>query len=105
MPQADAFADGAAMFAHLSDPNRLRIFWILCHAEECVMNISAAAGMSSPAVSHHLRILRAAGLITSRRVGKEVYYHIKKDSRNAQLLHQFIDAIFDVDCPEHETSA
>lgn len=99
MPQSDAFSDAAALFSHLGDANRLRIFWILCHAEECVMNLSAAVGMSSPAASHHLRILRAAGLITSRRVGKEVYYRMNPASRRANLLHRFMDAVFDVSCP------
>ncbi len=40
----------------LGDPSRLRIFWLLCHTEECVTNIAAAVNMSSPAVSHHLRL-------------------------------------------------
>ena len=66
----DAVAD---VFRLLDDSSRLRIFWLLCHCEECVANISALVDMSSPAVSHHLRQLREAGLITSRRDGREVY--------------------------------
>ena len=45
----------AELFDELSDPTRLRIFWMLCHCEECVINIAAMMDMSSPAVSHHLR--------------------------------------------------
>ena len=48
----------AELFDQLSDPTRLRIFWMLCHCEECVINIAAVLEMSSPAVSHHLRSLR-----------------------------------------------
>ena len=55
----DAAAD---VFRLLDDSSRLRIFWLLCHCEECVANISALVDMSSPAVSHHLRQLREAGL-------------------------------------------
>ena len=45
------------VFKHRSDPTRVRIFWLLSHREECVINIAAILNMSSPAVSHHLRSL------------------------------------------------
>ena len=45
----------ADVFKQLGDCTRLRIFWILCHCEECVLNIAALLNMSSPAVPHHLR--------------------------------------------------
>ena len=57
----------ADYFKLLSDGNRVRIFLLLCHCEECVINISAMMDMSSPAVSHHLRQLKTVGLITSKR--------------------------------------
>ena len=57
----------AEIFKQLSDPTRVRIFWLLSHQEECVINIAAWMDMSSPAVSHHLRSLYQCGLITSRR--------------------------------------
>ena len=72
--QTDNFQTVAESFKILGDPTRIRIFWMLCHCEECVINISAMMDMSSPAVSHHLRQLKNAGLIVSRREGKEVYY-------------------------------
>ena len=68
------FQTVAEVFRQLGDATRIRIFWLLCHCEECVVNISALMEMSSPAVSHHLRTLRGSGLIVSRREGKEVYY-------------------------------
>ena len=73
MPSAEDFTVMADLFKQLSDSTRVRIFWILCHCEECVINLSAMMEMSSPAVSHHLKQLRSAGLIVSRREGKEVY--------------------------------
>ena len=87
------------IFSDLSDANRVRIFWLLCHCEECVTNISALVGMSSPAVSHHLRRLKASGLIVSRRVGKEVYYKAT-DSELAGLLHIVTEKIMEISCPE-----
>ena len=74
LSRTDHFATVSQVFKQLSDPTRTRIFWLLCHCEECVLNISALMQMSSPAVSHHLRQLKDNGLIVSRREGKEVYY-------------------------------
>ena len=74
MPSVENFQTLSDIFKQLGDGSRLRIFWLLCHCEECVVNLSAMVGMSSPAVSHHLKLLRAAGLIVNRRAGKEVYY-------------------------------
>ena len=66
--------------------------------EECVINISAMMEMSSPAISHHLRLLRSSGLIVSRREGKEVYYHAA-DTEQSQLLHKIIEQVIEVTCP------
>lgn len=52
----------ANVFKQLGDPTRVRLFWLLCHDEDCVINLSAMMGMSAPAISHHLRPLRDAGL-------------------------------------------
>lgn len=85
-------------------PTRIRIFWLLCHCEECVVNIAAMMDMSSPAVSHHLRILRDSGLLTTRRDGKEVYYHAA-DTAQARLLHELIEQVMDVACPQWRAEA
>lgn len=87
------------IFKQLSDTTRIRIFWLLCHCEECVTNISAMMEMSSPAVSHHLRPLRNSGLIVSRRAGKEVYYKAA-DTEQSRLLHQMIEKMIEITCPE-----
>ena len=49
MPSVDSFQIVADIFKQLGDGSRIRIFWLLCHCEECVMNISALVDMSSPA--------------------------------------------------------
>ena len=99
MPSAENFATVADIFKLMGDGSRIRIFWLLCHCEECVINISAMVGMSSPAVSHHLRQLRGAGLVSSRREGKEVYYRAS-DSDKAQTLHRAVERLMDIACPD-----
>ena len=98
MPQTQDFQTVSDIFRQLGDPSRTRIFWLLCHCEECVINISAIVGMSSPAVSHHLKLLKASGLIVSRRDGKEVYYKAS-DTQAAQLLHHMIEKLVEITCP------
>lgn len=98
MPSPDNFQTVADIFRQLGDGSRLRIFWLLCHGEECVINLSSMMDMSSPAVSHHLRQLKAGGLIVSRREGKEVYYRAA-DSETAQALHHMIEHMMRIACP------
>lgn len=93
----DSFQTVASVFRQLGDPTRLRIFWILCHCEECVLNIAALLNMSSPAVSHHLRPLKNSGLITSRREGKEVYYKAA-DTVQTKLLHDMMEKVMQITC-------
>lgn len=91
----------ADLFKVLGDNSRVRIFWLLCHCEECVINLAALVGMTSPAVSHHLRQLKGSGLIVSRRDGKEVYYKAA-DTEQAQLLHRMIEKMVEISCPSNE---
>ena len=98
MPSVEQFQVAADIFKQLGDGSRIRIFWLLCHCEECVINLSSMVEMSSPAVSHHLRQLKAAGLIVSRREGKEVYYKAA-DTEQAQLLHHMIEHLVEITCP------
>ncbi len=101
MPQEEEFQTVADIFKQLCDRSRIRIFWLLCHCEECVINLAAITGMTSPAVSHHLRQLRAGGLIVSRREGKEVYYRAA-DTETAQALHRMIEKMVEIACPGEE---
>lgn len=96
--KVDNFQIVADSFKILGDTTRIRIFWALCHCEECVINISAMMDMSSPAVSHHLRQLKNAGLIVSRREGKEVYYKAA-DTEESHLLHIMIEQVLKITCP------
>lgn len=98
LDKVDYFQIVADVFKQLGDTTRIRIFWLLCHCEECVLNISAMMKMSSPAVSHHLRPLKNSGLVVSRREGKEVYYRAA-DTDQSRLLHQMIERVMEITCP------
>lgn len=59
------------MFAALGDPIRLRIAILLClKSDICVTDLTELLGISQPLVSHHLRVLREAGVIVVQRMGK-----------------------------------
>lgn len=98
LPTVEECRRVAEIFKQISDGTRLRILWLLCHCEECVGNISAAMEMSDPAVSHHLKVLKNAGLIVSRRDGKEIYYTLA-DTLVAEHIHQICEEIFQITCP------
>lgn len=98
LPDEEEISGVAEAMKQLGDPSRLRIFWLLCHCEECVLNIAALVNMSSPAVSHHLRLLKNSGLIVSRRSGKEMYYKTA-DTELAQVLHHTIETLGRITCP------
>lgn len=98
MPSVENFQMVADIFKQMGDGSRVRIFWLLCHCEECVINLSAMMEMSSPAVSHHLKLLKGSGLIVSRREGKEVYYRAA-DTEAAKLLHHMIEKLIRITCP------
>ena len=76
-------------FKQLGDPKRLQIFWLLCHRKECVINIAAIMDMSSPAVSHHLKILKISRLIKSKREGKEMFYEAD-ENKLSEFLYNVI---------------
>ena len=104
MPGEEDFQIVSDIFKQLCDRSRIRIFWLLCHCEECVMGLSALVEMSSPAVSHHLRLLKSAGLIVSRRQGKEMYYRAA-DTEAARVLHHTIEQLAALSCPGEEEEA
>lgn len=104
LPADEDFSTIAELFRLLADSSRLRLFWILCHCEECVVNLAAIMEMSSPALSHHLKQLRSSGLIVSRRVGKEVYYRAATTAP-AELLHHMMEEMNHVVCPACDKAA
>ncbi|WP_237748381.1 ArsR/SmtB family transcription factor [Nocardia brasiliensis] len=67
------------MFKALSDPVRLRLLSAIAAragGEACVCDVSEGLEVSQPTVSHHLKVLRQAGLLTSERRASWVYYRV-----------------------------
>jgi DNA-binding transcriptional ArsR family regulator len=75
----------AEIFKLLGDPTRLRILAALFGGERCVHDLCAQLRMSQPAISHQLRILRAARLVRPRRAGREIFYALD-DAHVGELI-------------------
>ncbi|MBJ7321390.1 MAG: helix-turn-helix transcriptional regulator [Rhodococcus sp.] len=76
---ADWAGDLARMFKALGDPVRLRLLSLVAsHAggEACVCDISDTFDLSQPTISHHLKVLRTAGILDCERRGTWVYYRV-----------------------------
>ena len=72
-----AAADLAGYFKALADPTRVAIVNRLAAVVECcVCDLNAAFDLSQPTISHHLKVLRDAGLVESSRRGTWVYYRL-----------------------------
>jgi ArsR family transcriptional regulator len=88
---ADEAVETAAAFKALGDPVRLRLLSLIAAhegGEACVCDISGAFDLTGPTISHHLKVLRTAGLVRSERRGTWVYYRVRPDviSRLAHVL-------------------
>src|ERR1051326_4410811 len=71
----------ATRFRALSDPTRVAIVNRLASTEECcVCDLTAAFELSQPTISHHLKVLRDAGLVESSRRGTWAYYRLKTET-------------------------
>jgi len=99
MPVLESFSTLSDIFKLLGDASRVKLFWILCHTEECVTDLAAIMDMSAPALSHHLRFLKTSGLIISQRKGKEVFYR-SADTELADALHHIIEEVVKITCPD-----
>lgn len=85
--------DLVQLFKLLSDETRLKVLFSLAQTEEMhVRALCELLGQSQPAVSHHLALLRVAGLIEPRREGKHNFYRILPD-RFQHLLDLFFQAV------------
>lgn len=86
----------AALSKALSDPNRLRILDVLMQGASCNCELNDRLGLPPNLLSHHLRVLRKAGLIDSRRDvidGRWIYYSVDNEaiSRWQHWFGQFLD--------------
>ena len=91
------------VLAQISEPNRLRIFAQLTQGELCVCDIEAHMQLSQNLVSHHLKVLREAGLIQSRRDGRWMYYSVNK--RMLKQIYPTVCALFNPACVSDRTAS
>ena len=84
-----AAVQAAEIFRALADPTRLRILSALVGRELCVHQLARAVGMSQPAVSHHLRILRHMRLVSHQRRGRHIFYRLDDGHVEALLAQAF----------------
>jgi ArsR family transcriptional regulator, arsenate/arsenite/antimonite-responsive transcriptional repressor len=91
--RSDRTAD-AALFKALADPHRLTMLATMARADDevCVCDFTDALPLEQPTVSHHLRILREAALVTCERRGTWVYYRLAAGARDRidAALHALI---------------
>lgn len=78
----DQSVELARAFKALGEPARLRLLSLIAsHAggEACVCDLTGAFELSGPTISHHLKVLREAGVITGQRRGTWIYYRVRTD--------------------------
>src|SRR5437868_7003700 len=91
LPASPKFAPGLSeeeavaqsrLLKALADPTRLQIISLLAHheGEVCVFEIVESFTLEQPTISHHLRILRDAGLVDCRKKGLWAYYYVRREA-------------------------
>ena len=76
LPQDELICDLADLFKVFGDTTRMKILYSLFESELCVCAISELLGMAQSAISHQLKVLKNANLVSNRREGKTVYYFL-----------------------------
>lgn len=74
LPGDAAIGELASFFKICGDPTRMKILYALAASELCVCDIASLLGMTMSSISHQLRILRQARMVTARKDGQMVYY-------------------------------
>ncbi|AKB41394.1 ArsR/SmtB family transcription factor [Methanosarcina mazei] len=89
----EALLSEARIFKALADPNRLKIVKLLKEGELCACELTIALSSSQSTVSHHLSVLKSAGLVKERKEGKWSYFRLSEGAvieilNQAKLLHE-----------------
>jgi ArsR family transcriptional regulator, arsenate/arsenite/antimonite-responsive transcriptional repressor len=92
----DQAVELARVFKAMGDPVRLRLLSLIAShegGEACVCDLTDVFDLTGPTISHHLKVLREAGLITGERRGTWVFYRIRPDALQSasQLLTLDVD--------------
>lgn len=92
MPDDEILYDLAELFRVFGDTTRIRILYALSENELCVCAIAELLNMQQSAISHQLRILKQAKLVSSRREGKTVFYRLA-DSHVQTIIEQGMEHV------------
>ncbi|MBR6384827.1 MAG: winged helix-turn-helix transcriptional regulator [Ruminococcus sp.] len=76
MPDESVLYDAAELLKVFGDSTRIRIIFVLCQNEMCVCDIAKLLNMTQSAISHQLRVLKQARLVSTRRDGKTIFYSL-----------------------------
>ena len=79
LPKETTLDEVSRLFKLMGDKTRRRILWALGQNEMCVCDLAALLNMTKSAISHQLRLLREAHLVTFHREGKNVFYRLDDD--------------------------
>lgn len=85
----------AQIFRLLSVDARVRIVQLLGRRSSCVTELTSQLGITRPATSQHLKILRDAGLVKNRKRGFFVYYYL--DKKKLSLLRKAANELLEID--------
>ncbi len=89
LPTDELLCDLADLFRLFGDTTRIKILYSLFESEMCVCAIAELLGMTQPAISHQLKILKDANLVACRREGKTVFYFLSDDHVNSIIMQGF----------------
>ena len=87
MPDEAVLYDAAELLKVFGDSTRIRIIFVLCQSEMCVCDIARLLGRTQSAISHQLRVLKQARLVSSRREGKTIFYSLCDDHVKTIFYH------------------
>lgn len=76
----------ALMFKALGDPTRVKLVSLIAATdtgEACICDLTDPVGLTQPTVSHHMKLLAEAGLVTREQRGKWAYYRVDNDTLHA----------------------
>ena len=94
LPQTELYNMLAQVFSALSDPGRVQIICTLSSEPSCVNDLSSTLGLTQPATSRHLKILRDQGLVKGERDGRSIIYSLA-DPRFVEILQTTRDILAD----------
>jgi ArsR family transcriptional regulator len=86
LPTESQLSDLSEFFKMLGDSTRIKIICVLFHGEMCVGGIVELLEMTQSAVSHQLRLLKAAHIVKNKKVGKQVFYSL--DDHHIKLIYE-----------------